>query len=353
MFEAMSYESIMAEMMEDMPDGVDTSEGSLIFNACAKIAVRIAEWASYWEPIEKNMYIDTADFEHLIRWGNDRGIAVNYATFAEFKAQFNLAVEIGERFNAGVYNYTVLDVLDEEKHIYRVVCDTAGKDANEIFADLIPIDYIEGFEEGHILECTKQGTDMENMEAYRERLRVSLYNQGSGGNREWYTSKIKQYAGVGGVKLARVKTPQDVIHATVISSAFARPAADFIDGLQSYLDPVVNSGEGYGLAPIGHRVTVSAVDETTVNITTNITYEDGVEYADVGTQINQAIEAYLLSLRKTWEVSGAITVRIVQIEAALVAIQGIVDVAGTQINGSESNLILAGTIPIKGEITCT
>ena len=43
MYEDMTYETIMRSMMEDMPDGVDTSEGSLIFNACAKQAVRLEE----------------------------------------------------------------------------------------------------------------------------------------------------------------------------------------------------------------------------------------------------------------------------------------------------------------------
>lgn len=43
MFEEMTYETIMRSMMEDMPDDIDTSEGSLIFNACAKQAVRLEE----------------------------------------------------------------------------------------------------------------------------------------------------------------------------------------------------------------------------------------------------------------------------------------------------------------------
>ena len=31
MFEDMTYETIMRSMMENMPDNIDTSEGSLIF----------------------------------------------------------------------------------------------------------------------------------------------------------------------------------------------------------------------------------------------------------------------------------------------------------------------------------
>lgn len=73
MFEEMTYETIMRSMMEDMPDDIDTSEGSLIFNACAKQAVRLEEAYLILSGIEKNMYADTADLEHLIRNGNDRG----------------------------------------------------------------------------------------------------------------------------------------------------------------------------------------------------------------------------------------------------------------------------------------
>lgn len=89
MFEEMTYETIMRSMMEDMPDDIDTSEGSLIFNACAKQAVRLEEAYLILSGIEKNMYADTADLEHLIRNGNDRGCYINQATYSEITAQFN------------------------------------------------------------------------------------------------------------------------------------------------------------------------------------------------------------------------------------------------------------------------
>ena len=48
-----------------------------------------------------------------------------------------------------------------------------------------------------------------------------------------------------------------------------------------------------------------------------------------------------------------IIVRILQIEAAVVNIKGIIDVADTKINGKAENLqITDGTVPIKGDITC-
>lgn len=352
MFEAMTYEHLMAEMMADMPDGIDTSEGSLIFNACAKQAVRLEEYYQMLAQVEYNGFVDTADLEHLIRIGEDRGVLIQYATFAEFKAQFNIAVPLGTEFTGDDYNYTVLTLLDEEQHIYTVVCDTAGKEPNHRLAEIYPTDYIDGFETGKLLECTKLGTDMEETELYRARLKASFGIQGSGGNREYYMSKLKQYVGVGGVKLERVKAPSDRVKITVISSDYTKPSDEFIEELQTYVDPIVNSGEGYGIAPIGHRVTVKGVEETIINIETTITYETGTEYDDVSLAIDQVVEEYLQSLCENWETAESLVVRIIQIEAAIITVPGVLDIAGTKINGVESNLILQGTIPVKGEILC-
>lgn len=120
MFEEMTYETIMRSMMEDMPDDIDTSEGSLIFNACAKQAVRLEEAYLILSGIEKNMYADTADLEHLIRNGNDRGCYINQATYSEITAQFNCEVPLGSRWNLDEYNYTVFNVINDAEHIYRL-----------------------------------------------------------------------------------------------------------------------------------------------------------------------------------------------------------------------------------------
>ena len=152
MFEDMTYETIMRTMMEDMPDDIDTSEGSLIFNACAKQAVRLEEAYLFLDGLERNMYTDTADLDHLIRNGNDRGCYINQATYSEFTAQFNCPVPAGSRWNLDEYNYTVFNVISEEEHTYRLGCDTPGTDPNGILGDLEPIEYVDGFEWGRIIK---------------------------------------------------------------------------------------------------------------------------------------------------------------------------------------------------------
>ena len=302
MFEEMTYETIMRSMMEDMPDDIDTSEGSLIFNACAKQAVRLEEAYLILSGIEKNMYADTADLEH----------------------------------------------------IYRLGCDEPGAEPNHITGELDPIEYVENFEWGRSIKCILEGTDQEETESYRARLLATYNYRGFAGNREYYKSRVKELRGVYGCKLERVKTPSDRIAITIIGQDYRTPPQDVITATQTAVDPVVNSGEGEGFAPIGHRVFITGVKETTVNITTTITCESGYTTEALTSYINQAVDEYLLSLRKGWEENDTIIVRILQIEAAIVKIKGIIDVTGTLINGTDDNLqITDKSVPVKGEITCT
>lgn len=353
MFEEMTYEKIISDMMSDMPDGVDTSEGSLLFNACAKQAVRLEEAYLVLSGIEKNMFADTADLDHLIRAGNERACYIEQATYAEFEAEFNCPIPPGSRFNLDEYNYTVFNVINEDERKYRVGCDNAGSEPNHLLGDLEPIEFIDGFEWGRLTKCTVEGKDIEDTEVYRARL-LSTYNyRGFAGNREYYTSRVKELPGVYGCKPERVKAPSDRIKITIIGEKYKAPSEETVQSVQTAVDPIVNSGEGDGLAPIGHRVQIIAVGETTVNIETKITYDSGHSYEDLKSYIEQAIEDYLMELRKTWETSEVIVVRVLQIESAIVSVDGIVDVTGTKINGKEENLqITDGAVPVKGAVTC-
>ena len=217
-----------------------------------------------------------------------------------------------------------------------------------------PIEYVDGFEWGRIIKCTLKGTDQEETETYRARLLATYNYRGFAGNREYYKSRIKELSGIYGCKLERISAPSDKVKITVIGQDYRAPSESIITAAQTAVDPVVNSGEGDGFAPIGHRVQVIAASETAVNISTTITYDTGYDYDGLSSYIDSAIEAYLLELRKNWENTDTIVVRILQIEAAIVQIEGIIDVTDTAINGSAKNLQLTDkSVPVKGVISCT
>ena len=118
MYEDMTFENIMDSMMEDMPDGLDTSEGSLIYHSCVKQAARLEEVYVELAALTDNQYVDTADLDHLVQSGQERRTYIEEATAAEFEGVFNVSVPIGTEFSGDDYNYIVTDVINEEEHKY-------------------------------------------------------------------------------------------------------------------------------------------------------------------------------------------------------------------------------------------
>lgn len=351
MFEEMTFELIMAQMMSEMPEGISTSEGSLLYNACAKQAARLEEAYQQLYYLNRNMYTDTADLEHLIADGYERGVYIKNATSAEFKAQFNCHLPLGTELTYGDFNYTVITCLDEESNTYLIVCNEAGAEPNNIFCELEPVEYIEEFEWGKITELITAGKDMESEEAYRVRLMAAYGTQAFAGNRAYYEYHITLMDGVGGIKMKRRTVDSDSIDITIIGADYNVPSEELIKKVQENVDPT--EGEGDGLAPIGHKVRIAPVNSVTCDITTTITYDEGFTYEDLATQIEGAVESYLLELRKQWKKTDVIVVRILQIESHIASIAGIIDVSNTTINGADKNLNTGEAIPVKGVVSCS
>lgn len=351
MFENMTFDGIMAEMMADMPEGVSTVEGSLIWNACAKMAVRLEEAAIYAQKIEQNMSIDTADIDHLIILGADRSVEIRNASYAIMKARCNTTIPIGTRFNCKDYNYITVEELDAANHEYALECETAGSAPNTMLGELTLIDYVAGFSSGEIVSAITPGRDREETEAYRQRLIDSFGEKAFGGNRQYYIQEITDIEGVGGVKVKRRVDGDKYIHITIIGGDYRSPSEELLESVQTAVDPEQNDGNGDGIAPIGHFVLIEGVEEEKIDVTTTLTYEGDNNYEGLKSYIEKAIDDYLLELRKTWDDTDNIVVRISQLESALLDVNGIIDVQNTQINGSAQNLELGGKIPIKGTVT--
>ncbi|WP_317115419.1 baseplate J/gp47 family protein, partial [Clostridium neonatale] len=95
-----------------------------------------------------------------------------------------------------------------------------------------------------------------------------------------------------------------------------------------------------------------SVNETEINISTNLTYQGGYSFDDVKDYINTAIDEYFIELKKTWSDNDNLVVRISQIETRLLNIEGILDIADTKINGIAENLVLdADNIPKRGNVS--
>lgn len=135
----------------------------------------------------------------------------------------------------------------------------------------------------------------------------------------------------------------------IINSDFGVASSTLVKAVQEAIDPDPQ-GTGSGIAPIGHTVTVVSAVGKTVSIKSRITLNDGYQWSQVKPKAEETLEAYFLEMHKNWE-KGNLVVRISQIENRLLNLDGILDVADTQLNDVASNLALAQEeIPLLGGV---
>lgn len=398
MYENTTYEVVLKRMLDRVSDKLDKREGSVIFDTLSPTAIEFQVLYLELDNILKEAYGDTASREFLILRCKERGMEPYVATHTVLQGEFTpTTINVtGQRFNIGEMNYIVTEQIEPGK--YKVECETSGEIGNQYLGDMIPMNYIDGLVAAELTQVLIPGEDDENTEALRQRYFASFDSQTFGGNIADYIAKTNAIAGVGGTKVTAVwnadispssMIPSDEVTAwynsvigscgtevaawlsavhmaaynkklttggtvklTILDSAYNKASDTLISTVQTVIDPESTAGEGFGIAPIGHVVSIGSVTEVTINIMTSLTFEAGYSWSNLQTPINMAIKAYLLELRKSWANESCLILRVSQIETRLLDIKGILDVTKTKINGSESNLTLgAYEIPVFGGVS--
>lgn len=363
MYENITFESILQKMLNRIPNTFDKREGSIIYDALAPAALELQNLYIQLDVILNESFVDTQSREYLIKRCAERAIKVEEATYAIRQGEFNIDVPIGSRYSLNKLNYTVIEKISDG--IFKLQCETAGKLGNLESGTLIPIDYVDGLQTALLTEVLVKGKDEEETEHLRQRYFDSLNSQAYGGNVADYKQKLKSLelksaegfslGSIEGVKIHPVWNGKGTVKAVVMNEKYSKPSTEFINAAQEATDPTQNQGVGAGFAPIGHVVTVAGCGETTVNIQTEMTFQDGWDFASVESFITKAIDEYFTELSKTWDSldeNEGLTIRISQIETRLLDLTGISDIANTELNGVAENLTIeADNIPVRGAIT--
>jgi uncharacterized phage protein gp47/JayE len=403
MFESKTYEALLKSALARVDPSIDKREGSMVMNGVAPSMAELAQLYIGLDYVFSATYLLTAPREYLIKRASDRNMSPYPASAAVFRAEFNKEVANGTRFSCEDLNFVVtgrMENADTDTGLaHQVTCETVGSIANGYAGTLIPIEYVDGLTHAELVELIVPGDDEEDTEVFRQRVLDSFQSQAFGGNQADYTEKVVAMAGVSAVKVHPVWNesiapssliPDDDVTAwyeasvgalsapvaawltavytaakdklltvggtvklVIMASNNAAPSSALLEEVQTAVDPVQNAGEGLGLAPIGHVVNVTGVEEEPVNITLNLTYASGWSWEAVRSYVEAVIDSYFEELASAWSGSDYLTVRISQIESRILSECSamVTDIGGTQINGKEANLVLgADSIPVRGAI---
>lgn len=367
---------LMERALAKVPDTIDKREGSIIYDALRPAIEEIGAFYMELKIIVRQTYAATAVGEELRLRVAERGVIPYEATYAKRKGVFKredgapfTTIPMGSRFSTisdemGV-NFTVTDFYRDAAGsvvpgTYILTSEELGAIGNEYLGNILPITFISGLSIAEVTDIIVPGRDMEDDEDLRKRFFEEVDEKPFGGNVAQYDSMIKDIAGVGEVQVFPIWNGGGTVKLSIIGADFETISPDFINIIQELVDPENGKGQGIGLAPIGHYVTVTTPDRVPINIETTIVPQPNYTVAQLQPQIEEAISEYLLTLRKAWGLSNssneyALSVYKARIDATMLMVPGVANVIGTTLNGSAFDLDLEETklvqeLPVLGSV---
>lgn len=367
-----TYQNLRQEMLDRVPDTYDKRDTAPIPTAISPAAYALAGFYLSLDQVQRSAFIQTAVGESLDMLAVIGGLTRYPASAAVRLGVFNASVPIGARFstingtnsiNFAVTAAATVSEPEEGFTYYQLTAETAGTIGNEYTGPILPITTIPGLTSAQITDILVPGDDTETDDAFRERLIEALNNRPFGGNIADYRQNVLAIDGVGGVQVYPTWNGGGTVKLSVLGADFLPASPTLVENVQNAIDPPPNQGLGLGLAPIGAKVTVAAPTELTVNVSATLMLAAGYAIGQVQEPVEQAIEAYLLSVRQEWDtntsstaVSYAADVYVARITAAIVGVTGVVNATNVQLNGGTADLILTETgetqqVPVIGTVT--
>ena len=369
-FSQQTYQNILKTMLALVPNIYDKRDTSPIQTALGPAACALEEYYLSLDQVQRSAFIQTAVGSDLDLLAVIAGLTRYPASATVRMGVFDAAVPIGSRFStingADSINFVATQAATgptEGDLYYWLTAEMAGAIGNDYAGPILPINTVPGLGSAQITDILVPGDDTETDDAFRERIIEALNERPFGGNIASYRQFVPSIDGVGSVQVYPTWDGGGTVKLSILGSDWLPATEEVVENVQNAVDPPPNQGLGLGMAPIGAKVTVSAPTPVTVNVSATLALASGYQIGQVRQPIEEAIEAYLLSVRKEWGANtSAISVQYVadvylaRITAAIVGVTGVINATSVSINGTAADLILKETgavqqVPVFGAVT--
>ncbi len=363
-FTAKTYQNLLQAQLDRVSNSLDKREGSMIQTALGAVAYALEEFYLELDKVQRGAYLQTAigqDLDNLAVLANVRRYPASPAVRL---GVFDADIPIGARFStidgADSVNFTATERIAFGQ--YQMTCETAGTIGNRYTGRILPITYISGLASAEITDILVAGDDVEGDESLRQRAIDALTEQPFGGNVADYKRVVLAIDGVGGLQVYPTWQGGGTVKLSIMGSDWMPASPQLVEQVQNTVDPPPDQGMGYGTAPIGAKVTVTAPETVMVNISATLAVGPGRTAEQLAEPVREAVDAYLLSIRQTWDVPDAsgLTrysswVYAARVTASILAVPGVVNVTGLAINGGMEDLHLTEDgmlqqVPVLGEV---
>ena len=324
MFENMTYEKILNDMLSRVTSDVDKREGSIIYDALAPCAYKLAESYFLLNNFIDLVLVDTATGEYLDRAVLTQGINRKKATHSIRKVETNIEIDIGTRWGIEDVYYTVTERITDTS--YKAICNIYGIIGNLYSGVLENMDNISGVT-ANLTDILEAGVNEESDEDLRNRFYNKVRYPSTSGNIYDYKKWALEVTGVGDAKIYPLWNGNGTVKVVIIDSNKEIANGELINKVSKYIEEN---------RPIGATVTVKSAIEKDITINVTIVI-DSKKYIlnTVKEKLEENLKNYLKEIAfKNNYVSYA------SIGNIIFNTEGVIDYSNLLLNNSNKNITL-------------
>lgn len=353
MFEDYTYEALLSDVIAKAPEGIDTRQGSIFYDAVSGICIQIAKMYTDIDQVFQYVFLTTASGEYLDMKADEYGVERLKATPAKYLLVYEgEKPTVGARFfhnDTGKY-FTV--VADGDKLL--LAAEEKGTSGNDIpSGDLaVPVNTIEGLMSSVFGTVYAYGTDDETDDDLRLRIQEKIAGPAENGNRQHYKTWCESVNGVGLARITPLWNGPNTVKGVLISPDGLPCSEETIKKVQAYIDPatkgftaevggktyVVGDGLGEGVANLGAHFTAAAAESKDIIVEFKAILANGKTTDDAVKEITDALTAYFKDIVMNTDIASDIIVRITSIGAIIAGASSVIDYSDLTLNGGTSNI---------------
>lgn len=376
-----SFEKIMDRCLGNkILENVDKRPGSIIYDALAPICLELAEAYVKMDIMEEQTFLTTATGINLDKRAFDYGLsrtpATNALRIAEFKKYkmdsdgnfvhddkgnkilIDMDITEGVRFTLPEDSSVTFEYTGKIDGYNILKCEQTGTKGNEHVGTILPLVPIKNLIEAKITSTYKPAEDEETDEELRERVIDSINYSSFGGNIEDYIEKVNAIDGVGNTKVFPAWQYNGSVLLSIVDPQFNPITDEFARNLKEQIDPDESTGQGVGIAPIGHYVTITTPVKKYVNISMNVELTNTVTLETIKEDIEKKISEYFETVRKSFGQNVNLTIYRARIIEKVLELKEVLNIKDVALNGDfidvtfiDEGLIGYQYLPYMGEVT--
>jgi uncharacterized phage protein gp47/JayE len=367
-----SFEKIMTRMLaNERLANVDKRVGSIAYDSIAPCAMELAEVYAKMDILEEQTYLLSATGLNLDKKVYDYGVFRNKATksqrignFQKYKTDENgdyvldsnndrilvdMEIPINSRFVVPEDSETTFIYIGKIDGYDILECEQSGTKGNQHIGTILPLTPIADLISAKITSTYKFGEDEETDDELRNRTLSIINTESFGGNISDYIEKVNSIDGVGNTKVFPAWQFNGSVLLSIVDPQFNPVTEEFLKNVKKQIDPEENGGEGFGIAPIGHYVTITTPIKNEISITLSVELEADVTISQIQEKIETELNKYFESVRKEFGQDKTLAIYRARVIDSVLNVREVLNIKNVLLNNVDEDIILNDVNSIGGQ----